>query len=134
MNTLPKTLHYKTTIKRLKDLINHPDFNELKVSGNPSIYTYFIDFPTGETVEVWTGASEIVRVVYHNAERTERGELKGSNEFAGKFINCAYLHLDESNELNEVERTFIKEITSWMRCFRRGYAKSMLTIQGTLNA
>lgn len=133
MNALPTSLHYKTTSKRLKDLMLHSNFDELRIEACCE-FTFYVDFPTGEVVVIDAPNGILTSVEYNNEERSERGRLSDKHEIAAKFTFAVWRFLDDRKNFNTTEEKFYKMIYNWARHFGRGYAKTMWTNEEILNA
>ena len=125
-------LHYKTATLRLKNLLRHEDFDKVRINSEAA-HSYWAEFPTGEIIQIWTGPSHLVNVIYHF--NNERGELNPSkHEIARKVVYGIYNAINSRREINMFEKTFWKTMDGWARYFRRGYAKYMGNGVDILNA
>lgn len=100
-----KYLRWNTANKRIKDLINNTNFNEVRISDKAGDYTFLIDMPSGEHIELWLGRSYIGTVWYCNGE--EKASINANRyPIARKFVYELYKAVESRKDKNDIEKTF----------------------------
>ena len=121
-------LHFKTTTKRIKDLMLSPDFNEMKVTEfYPGIFT--LVFPNDVKIVVdlapgHLGYASPYELFYTKGE--EHGWTSEKMEITWKFTFAVWNKLTLDNPvLGEYDNSVRKRLDAWARLIQGGYAKCM---------
>ena len=119
-------LHYKTTTKRIKDLMLSPDFNEMKVAEfYPGIFT--LVFPNNVTIFVslacdYLGNASPRELSYNKGE--DYGWTSAGAQITWKFVFAVWNKLTLDNPvLGEYDNHVKHRLDGWARFIQRGYAK-----------
>ena len=121
-------LHFKTTIKRIKDLMLSEDFNEFKVIETlPAIFT--LNFPNGEEITINLNCSHLGDMkpgsLYYN-NGTEFGSTSDNMDITWKFTFAVWNKLTLDNPVVGPHDNFVKrQLNDWARRVQRGYAKTL---------
>lgn len=104
-----KYLRWNTANKRVKDLIANTNFDEVYINDKAGDYTFLIDIPSGEHIELWLSPSDIDVVWYCNGD--ERACIHPKRHLTGrKLAYELYKAISQRTNTNEVERAFYKII------------------------
>lgn len=104
-----KYLRWNTANKRLKDLIANTNFDEVYINNKAGDYTFLIDMPSGEHVELWLSPSDIDVVWYCNND--ERACINPRRHFIAKeFVHKLYFSIRMRKHINEIERDFFTTV------------------------
>lgn len=121
-------LHFKTTIKRIKDLMLSPDFNEMKVvEFYPEVFTLI--FPNDVKIVVNLAAGHLgyaspYKLYYAKGE--DHGWTSEKMQITWKFVFAIWNKLTLNNPvLNESANSVKKRLNEWARLIQRGYAKCL---------
>lgn len=102
-----KYLRWNTANKRIKDLIANTNFDEVRINDKAGDYTFLIDMPSGEHIELWLRPSHIDIVWYCN--RNERAAIDVDKHLIAKrFVFELYKAIVRRTSINEIERAFYK--------------------------
>ena len=104
-----KYLRWNTANKRVKDLITNSNFDEVHINDKAGNYTFLVDMPSGEHIELWLNPSDIDVVWY--CYGNERACINPNRHLvAKKFAYELYKAISRRANVNEVERAFYKII------------------------
>ena len=118
-------LHFKTTTKRIKDLMLSPDFNEMKVTEfYPGIFT--LVFPNDVKIVVnlasgHLGYASPYELFY--SDKDGHGWTSEKMEITWKFTFAVWNKLSLDNRvLGEYDNSVRKRLEAWSRLIQSGYA------------
>jgi hypothetical protein len=121
-------LHFKTTIKRIKDLMLSPDFNEMKVTEfYPGIFT--LVFPNDVKIVVNLAFGHLgypypYELFYTKGE--DHGWTSEKMQITWKFAFAVWNKLTLDNPvLGEYDNAVMHRLDGWARLIQRGYAKCL---------
>lgn len=130
-------LHFKTTTKRIKDLMLSPDFNEMTVTEfYPGFFT--LRFPNDVTIVVYLAAGHFGNAspheLFYNA-KDGHGQTSDKMQITWKFTFAVWNKLTLNNPvLGEHDNSVKKSLDAWARLIQRGYAKCMWDNKTILDA
>lgn len=104
-----KYLRWNTANKRLKDLIANTNFDEVYINNKAGNYTFLIDMPAGEHIELWLNPSDIDVVWYCNSN--ERACINPRRHLVAKeFVHKLYFSIRMRKHISEIERDFFTTV------------------------
>ena len=119
-------LHFKTTTKRIKDLMLSHDFNEMKVTEfYPGIFT--LVFPNDVKIVVNLGFGHLGYAFPYElfySDKDGHGWTSEKMEITWKFAFAVWNKLNLDNPVfGEYDNSVIKRLDGWARLIQDGYAK-----------
>lgn len=130
-------LHFKTTTKRIKDLMLSSDFNEMKVTEfYPGVFK--LVFPNDVTIFVglacdYLGNASPYELSYNKGE--DYGWTKENMQITWKFVFAVWNKLTLDNPVLGGYDNFVKHrLDAWARFIQRGYAKCLWDNKSILGA
>ena len=104
-----KYLRWNTANKRVKDLIANTNFDEVHINDKAGNYTFLVNMPSGEYIELWLSPSDINAIWYCNGD--EKACINPKRHLvARKFVYELYKAIRQRTNINKVERAFYKVI------------------------
>lgn len=121
-------LHFKTTTKRIKDLMLSPDFDEMKVTEfYPGIFTLVFPNDVKIVVSLATdhfGYASPYELFY--SDKDDHGWTSEKMEITWKFVFAVWNKFSLNNPvLNDKEKSVRERLEGWARNIDRGYAKCL---------
>lgn len=118
-------LHFKTTTKRIKDLMLSPDFDEMKVTEfYPGIFT--LVFPNDIKIVVKLAVGQFGCVSPHElfySKGEDHGWTSEKMEITWKFTFAVWNKISLNNSvLSEHDNSVKRRLNSWARLIQSGYA------------
>lgn len=130
-------LHFNTTIKRIKDLMLSPDFNEMTVKEfYPGIFS--LAFPNDIMILVYLASDHLgyaspYEIFYYHDE--EYGRTTKKMQITWKFVFAVWNKFSLNNPvLNDKEKMIRERLEGWARNINRGYAKCLWDNKTIINA
>lgn len=130
-------LHFKTTTKRIKDLMLSPDFNEMKVTEfYPGIFT--LAFPNDVKIVVSLASDHLGYASPYElfySDKNAHGWTSEKMQITWKFTFAVWNKLTLDNPvLDEYDNSVKHRLDGWARQIHRGYAKCLWDNKTILSA